>query len=306
MKSNRKKRVSKVILWLALGFVTLFLFRLTYGYVTVKGVNSNTNQTQYSGNTSFDNLTSGRNNYASKKYKGKGSNSGGTSIAPTAVKVDQKYEKIADVKTFSKNFNEEEKQARNEIKAHEALIQYEQKSGNDGSQRLSLVIGVPPDNFDLLYEKLIAIGKVESKLITKKDKTNEYRELNAKKITLENRRKNLVDLKSKGGKIEEYIELENKILEVDQQLQELGVNLGDFDGENEFCTVKFSMNETKALAITKIGLLHRVKVALEWTIKMYLPLIAILFFIVLGAWVLISIIDKLKIIDKLVKDNRSE
>ena len=171
------------------------------------------------------------------------------------------------------------------------MIQFEQKSGNDGYRQLHLLIGVPPDNFDKLYDNLIQIGTVQKKQITKKDKTNEYKQLNAKKASLEQMRNSLIDFKSREGKIAEYMELEERILQIEQELQGLGVSLGDFDEENEFCTVKFSFLEAKE---TTISFMHRLKVALEWTVKFYLRFMMTLFFISLFVYFLLLIIDKLK------------
>ncbi len=285
MKQSLKKRLRKIILRLGILFFILFLFRLLYGYT--KTFDNIPNQTQF-----FDNISNSKRNYATKKYKVK---SGGVSQA--AVKVDQKYEKIAEIKTKSSDFEGEEKTSRNAIGKFNALIQFEQKSGNKGYRKLNLVIGVPPENFDALYNELIKIGKIQAKQITKKDKTNEYKELNAKKQSLEKIRTSLIDLKTKGGKIAEYMGLENRILEIEQQLQNLGVSLGDFDDENEFCTVKFSLLEGKKI---KIGIMQRVKVALEWTVKMYLRVMTTLFFLSLFAYVFLLIIDKLKIFERII------
>jgi hypothetical protein len=259
-----------------------------YGYT--KTFDDTPNQSQF-----FDNISNSKRNYATKKYEVK-SNTRNQS----AIKVDQKYEKIAEIKTKSSNFEEEEKSSRGTIKKLDALIQFEQKSGNKGYRKLNLVIGVPPENFDALYNQLIAIGKVQAKQITKKDKTNEYKELNAKKQSLEKIRTSLIELKSKGGKIEEYMGLENRILEIEQQLQGLGVSLGDFDDENEFCTVQFSLLEGKEV---KIGVMQRVKVALEWTVKIYLRIMTSLFFLSLFAYLLLLGIDKLKLFERIINRN---
>ena len=189
---------------------------------------------------------------------------------------------------------------RKNIKDNDALIQFEQKKGNNGARQLHLVIGVPPEKFDSLYLKLSTIGDVKSKQITKNDKTNEYKELNAKKASLEKIRNSLIELKSKGGEIAEYIELENRILDIEQQLQSLGVNLGNFDDENEFCTVKFSIAEGKEI---KISFMQRVKVALEWTVKIYLKMMVIFFFLSLFIYVTLLAIEKLKIIQAIIQKN---
>ena len=133
MKPTFKKQLRKLIIWLIAIFVLLFIFRFIYGYT--KHIGSETNQTEF-----FDNISNSRKNYASKKYEVNTSQQ-------SAVKVDQKYEKIAEIKTKSSKFEEEEKLARTEIETFNAIIQFEQKSGNKGARRLNLLIGVPPEKF---------------------------------------------------------------------------------------------------------------------------------------------------------------
>lgn len=283
MKRTFKQKWGRLILALLGIFLALFVFRLIYGYT--KTIDDNSHRTQF-----FESIRAVSKNYASKKYKAKSS----VNNIPTGL--DQKYEKVAEVNTKSTKFESEEDFVRQRIKANNALIQFEQKNGNKGNRRLHLLIGVPPERFDSLYHNLIKIGKVQSKQITKKDKTNEYKALNAQKTSLEKNLASLMDLKSKGGKIEEYINLENRILEIEKQLQELGVNLGDFDDENEFCTVKFSLIEGKEV---KISFLHRIKVALEWTVKIYLRIMAMLFFLTFFAYLILMILEKLKVLERM-------
>jgi hypothetical protein len=225
----------------------------------------------------------GRKNYASKKYS--------LNVGVSPMSVDQKYEKIADINTLSNKFNKEEKLIRAQIKDFDGLIQFENKSGNKGNRKLNLVIGIPPDNFDSIYNSLIKIGKIQSKQITKTDKTNEYKELNAKKASLEKIRTSLIELKTKGGRIDEYMQLENRILDIEQQLQGLGVSLGNFDDENEFCTVKIVLSEGQLI---EISTLQRVKVALEWTIKYYVLLLFGLSIAALLAYLILLSLEKIR------------
>lgn len=257
MKTSIKSQSKKVILYLIIGFMLLFIFRLVYGYDSTPSQTQVFNQSEV-----FQEILDLRKNYASKKHK--------VIAGQAPVRIDQKYEKIAEINSNSNTFDQAESSIRKQIKDYNGLIQFENKNGNKGYRNLSLVIGVPPENFDSIYQQLIKIGAIQAKQITKKDKTNEYKELNARKHSLEKIRTSLISLKSEGGRIEEYMQLENRILEVEQQLQELGVSLGNFDEENEFCTVKFSLSET---VISHISLLHRIKVALEWTISTYLKLL---------------------------------
>ncbi len=287
MKYKFKTRLRKLIILLVLGFIVLFVYRLMYGYTKTTNDIQSSRQMDF-----FENISKVKRNYASMKYEVKSVNR-----PQGPVKVDQKYEKIAEISTKSAKFDDEEKQAREQVEGYKALIQFEQKSGNKGYRNLNLLIGVPPENFDNLYHDLITIGRVQAKQITKKDKTNEYKELNAKRVSLEKIRNSLIELKSKGGKIEDYMQLENRILEIEQELQELGVSLGDFDGENEFCTVQFSLHEGKEITIPFI---HRVKVAFEWTVKYYLMIMVTMFFLTGFAYILLKLIDRLKVIERLV------
>ncbi len=277
MNSFNKKRFKKTAIILFLLFVVLFIFRFIYGYQTV------TEPTISNVLYEMADISSGvRKNYASKKYQ---LNAG----AP--ISVDQKYEKIADINTVSTQFDKEEKQIRAQVKDYAGLIQFENKSGNKGHRRMNLVIGIPPENFDSIYHSLIEIGNIQSKQITKTDKTNEYKELNARKASLEKIRGSLIELKTKGGRIDEYMQLENRILDIEQQLQQLGVSLGNFDDENEFCTVKVALSEA---TLTKISVLQRVKVALEWTIKYYTISLIGLSFAALFAYLLLLSIEKIR------------
>ena len=289
MKQTFKKKLKKGIFYLILLFIVLFVFRLIYGYSEYS--NSNIQESD----SFFQEITSSRVNYASKKYKiNTVSNN-----APAVINVDQKYEKIATVNTKSSKFEREKELLDKEIKRQGAIIQFEQNSGNKGYRKLQLLIGVQPEKFDVLYDSLSKIGKIQSKEITKKDKTNEYKQLNAKKESLLKTRTSLIELKSKGGKIEEYIDLENRILSIEEELQGLGVQLGNYDEENEFCTIKFSLIEGTE---NKISLMHRIKVALDWTVSTYLQLMVALFFITGFVYLILLVIDKLNLFNSIIKN----
>lgn len=287
-----RSRIKRAFVWLTSLFLVMFVFRLIYGFQTYPSHQVHAQLTH------FDSFMSGqslRMNIASSKYEYKKLESEGGGSG--SVHVDQKYEKIANLSCRTNAFEADETRIKSTIEENRAIIQFQQKSGNKGQQRLELQIGVQPSLFDQFIETIQENHRVGSIHITKKDKTNEYRELNSKLATLRETRESLLQLKSKGGKIEEYIQLENRILQIDEQLQGLGVQLGNFDSENEFCTVNLSLIEE--IKPQKIGLVQRMKVALEWTIKYYLMTMAGLFFALGAALVFISILDKLQVFTKI-------
>ncbi len=279
-----KKRLIISLLIATCIFLLFFFFRLVYGYFSYPDsgtagqvFNEAVQQAEYSSKVR---------NYATEKY----------SDQSTAV-YDQKYEKIADLSSQTADFSKDETHLRKTIESYKALIQDEKKSGLVGRRSLTLMIGVPPENFDPMINTLSEIGRLKSIDIIKRDKTNEYRELNAKQKTLVKARDSLLALKERNANVEELINLESRILEIESEIQSLGVSLGEFDQENEFCTVNMTLSEIKGAS--RIPLLQRIKIALEWTIKWYILLAAALFFCVFGLFILIGIIDRLKLWDKL-------
>lgn len=285
MAKNFRSRFLKLSKWSAGLFILLFAFRILYGYVATDSTSRNDYSDNFFG--SIDNL---RKNYASEKMAMKGDNA----LAASNMASSQKFEKTASIKAKTSEFDKDESLIKAKTKSYNAIIQYEQNLGQKGNRQIHLLIGINPAKFEDFYVELQKIGVLKDTEITKVDKTNEYRQLNAKKISIEKMLQSLTELKSKGGQIADFISLNDKILEVEEQLQGLGVELGNFNTENEFCTVRFSMYE--GATEKSISFMHRTKVALEWTIK-YFAIIAITsLFILVAIFILLTIIDKLKII----------
>ena len=280
-----KKRVWKGILWFVLGFLLFFTIRIIYGFYTYPPGSTYKEETVY-----FEGFRLGFRNYASEKgyYKGSGKSSG--SSRTRMASVDQKYEKVATVQIKSDEFTHDEQQIRALVKKQNGLIQFERSAGNPGERKLQLAIGIDPALFDNVVEEIKGIGELHKIQVNKSDKTNEYKTLEARKRTLENSQQFLAALKDSTGPIEEMIQLENRILDLEEQKQALGVDLGDYDEENEFCTIKFSLAEGgTAKPITWV---HRVKKALEWTIKYYGLFMLIIVMVVVSAFCIVMIYDK--------------
>ena len=291
MTPGFQQRFRRLFKWLALPFILLFAFRLLYGYLaTDNRAGSDFNQ------DFFSNVENIRKNYASEKiaYNNSGNVQQAASIASS-----QKYEKTATVKSKTSQFEKDQADIRGVTKQFGAVVQYEQSLGNKGNRELHLLIGVGPVLFDSFYTVIQKIGAIKATEVTKVDKTNEYRQLNAKKASLQKTLASLEELKAKGGQISDYVSLHDKILEIETRLQELGVELGNFDAENEFCTVRFSLYE--GATERKISLLARVKIALEWTIKYYAVFIVSLLGLFGAAFILLLIMDMLNVVINISK-----
>ena len=286
-----KHRVSRLTICLLLGFVALFVLRLGYGYLVVPP-GGQVRPTAPVDSRFLDSAGASKKNYASDVYQYK---SGKTDV----VDLNQKYEKTASIRTSSSKFTEDEKKVRDTIATHNAIIQFENGKGNEGSRVLYLTIGVQPALFDIFYQDIKKIGVVQSIDVTKTDKTNEFLSLKAQKLSLETTRASLIDLKKQSGKIEEFVNLQNRILSIEQQLQRLGVQLGEFDEVNAFCTVKLAMAEQRLVQTSGPGLVHRVQVAFFWAAKLYVGGIIALLATSVCAFMLLVVIDKFNLIRRL-------
>lgn len=284
MQTNFSKRVRRISLYLGGLFVLLFLFRLLYGYYGMRIVEG---QTDVSSDY-FSSLHDLRKNYASEKIANLSQ-----SPAPGDFSSSQKYEKTATVQSKSLHFEEDEALIRKTAGSFNAPIQYEKGRGVKGGRELYLSIGITPTLFDSFYHAVRQIGQLRWTTITKIDKTNEYRQLNAKKASLEQTLTSLNELKSKGGAISDFVSLHEKILEIETQIQELGVDLGNYNTENEFCTIRLSLYEGSPGL--KIGIFHRVKIALEWTVQYYAIGMVALAAVLAVAFFFLLILDKLKL-----------
>ena len=293
MKTSFKTKFRNGLLIMLALFLGLFVFRL------LTSISDTANSVVHGALQGIGQSESGitlRKNYASAKFSRKGGGGQGLEGLSSSVKVDQKYEKIATVKSSSADFEKDETVIRNKVKEYQAIIQYQQSRGNSGNRYLFLLIGVQPDDFEQFYDEIQRIGTILNKEVTQTDKTNEYRQLNAERLSLEKIRNALLELKAKGGKISEHIELENRILEIEGQLQGLGVQLGNFDEVNEFCTVKFTLQEGKKVAKTPLS--QRVMKALEWTVQIYFQLVVIAAFAAFFIYLALLVLDKLQIVAK--------
>ncbi|MCB1238012.1 MAG: DUF4349 domain-containing protein [Verrucomicrobiae bacterium] len=275
-----KKTIRRALILLFGSFGILFLLRIVYGYVSypLGGEPIEEVAGQYGGSFEY-----AKKNYASAKPKEGAFKGGSGSTVP--LSVEQKYEKIGTITSKSGDYESDETRIREEVRVVGGLIQFEQNSGLPGKRSLHLAIGVVPVEFDGLIEKLKAVGTLVSIRIDKTDKTNEYKTLQARRTSLENTKKSLEALKSIGtGSIEELIDLEAKISETESEIQDLGVSLGDYDLENEFCTIKCSLLEVVAGTTGRIGIPQRLKVAFEWTVRIYSRLVFIGFFGTTALW----------------------
>lgn len=239
------------------GFAAMFFFRLGYGYATQP--NGEVIQQANSNGFSPNSFEVSKRNYAGQNQA--------ASASPTSI--DQRFEKIATLGIASTAFEEDEARVRAIGEDSGALVQHEQAFGLEGQRQLQLAFGINPDDFDSVIASLREIGRATNFQVNKVDKTNEYRTLIAQQTSLQKSRDNLIALKQRDAELADLVALETRILDLETQIQNLGVSVGEFDSEFEFVTVKLTLVETAPDVVRNISVMRRAKVAVEWAAGYY-------------------------------------
>jgi hypothetical protein len=96
----------------------------------------------------------------------------------------QVFEKTARLASSTTAFDGDQSALRSALEAHEAVTFNETNGGIDPARRLTLEIGVHPDQFDALVEDLRRVARLESVSVQQRDRTGEFRRLHAQRQSL--------------------------------------------------------------------------------------------------------------------------
>jgi hypothetical protein len=213
----------------------------------------------------------------------------------SVITVEQKYEKVADMSSSTVDFETDNKNLRAIIAGNDAVIQMENFNGLKGDRSLVMTIGVMPDNFDILVEQIQQIGAIKSFNVTKVDKTGEYRSLIAQQETLKKTRDSYIDIKEMAGEIKDLLMLEEKILDVEAKLQDLGVDIGIFSTEYSFCTINFNLLEATKHTISVRFVLGCAKSSLSWTLTVFAVTLFVVAAALFALWIILLLINNIKL-----------
>lgn len=259
MLQEKKKKRIRLLSVLAVIFCTMFLGRFVY-------------QLYFTGNDVVISYSDGITNYSESSRKI-------TNVATDRISkkdysgqeihLDQKYEKTADMSATTFQFQNDNKKIRDIAEKNKAVIQLERLSGLPGKQTLDIAIGVSPELFDGMVERLREIGTITSFAVNKVDKTDEFRALTAETETLKKTRDSYLALKAKGDSVQDMLLLEDKILQVEKSIQELGVDLGVYSTENSFCTVNVKLTEVFRKEISLRFVLRALKDSFLWSLFVF-------------------------------------
>jgi hypothetical protein len=140
----------------------------------------------------------------------------------------QVYEKTAQLTSGTSSFSADEAWMRQVVATHKAVIFSERANGLTPDRVLALGIRVGPEHFDVLLDELTRVGQLASISVVQQDRTGDFRHLQAQRQSLQKHQEALLKLRGASKlSVEEALKLEQRLLEVEKEIQSVGVQLGD-------------------------------------------------------------------------------
>ena len=243
MKTESKKRFKRTLLIVLAAAIVVFAARFSYEVVNYGGysreyTSSNYYQRNYLSSFDGEMRRSEVTNYATNK-----------TALTNSVDVsafEQKYEQVASIAGRTDDFDADEQAVEQIISDKKMVVQMKNSRGLLGNRYLELTLGVAPENFKDAVDLIKTVGETVDAVENSTDRTTEFRNLMSQRASLENTRNAYIALKASGGTIADQIGLQEKILDVERQLQDLGVQIGEYSEENSLCTIAFTLSENGA------------------------------------------------------------
>lgn len=154
------------------------------------------------------------------------------------------FEKRARLAARSSSFETDAAQVRAVVTEQKATVLQEKSGGIEPERHIHMEISVAPDAFDGLLARLKSIGILHSIDVQQSDRTADFRKLNAQRQSLKKYLESI--LKLRGGNnptIDDALKLEQKIKDIERDLQDVGVQLGDFLGKESYYQIDIAMRE---------------------------------------------------------------
>jgi hypothetical protein len=154
------------------------------------------------------------------------------------------HEKIGRLATATADFAADEAALRADLEEHKAAVVHEASAGVAPDRRLTLEVGVSPERFDALVEGLQGVGRVESLVIERHDRTGELRQLSARRQSLKKHLEVVKKLSARDNpSTEDSLKVAREMREVERELEALSAQAGDFLGKESFYTVSVTLAE---------------------------------------------------------------
>jgi hypothetical protein len=154
------------------------------------------------------------------------------------------YEKFAQLAAGTAEFDNDEARVRSILADYKAAVFNERSSGIAPARYLTLEVGVRPEEFDAVVDRLRQVGHLDVANVQRRDRTGEFRKLNAQRQSLKKHLDAIQKLReTKNTTLDDQLRLEQKVQEIEKQLETMGVQLGDLLGKESYYQIYITLSE---------------------------------------------------------------
>jgi hypothetical protein len=155
----------------------------------------------------------------------------------------QVHEKTGRVVTTTTDFAADEAAVRAAVADQKGVVADETSGGVTPERRLTLEVGVTPDRFDALVERLKQVGRLESLRVEQRDRTGEFRQLAARRQSLKKHLETVNKLSTRDNPTDDSLKLAREVKDIERELEALSAQAGDFVGKESLYTVAVTLVE---------------------------------------------------------------
>lgn len=126
---------------------------------------------------------------------------------------------------------------------------------------MSLVLRIPTKDFDAFLNDMQGAGKVMSRSVNVENITRQYNDNAVLISSLETQEERLLEMMEKAETIEDMIIVEERLTEVQTELNRLKMNKSSMDTDIEYSTVYLTINEVKQYQDSRPDFMHQLQEA---------------------------------------------
>jgi hypothetical protein len=240
-----------------------------------------------------------------------------TSSAPTTVPEPttkkRKIIKTAEITIEVKNFEDSLTKVREIVKEvapgeQDGFIADSSSSKSDtGAMTGTVIIRINPATFDVLVDKLMAVGDVKYQRIAGEDVTKEYYDLQARLVTKQEMEKRLIQLLStKTNSVADLLEVERELGRVREEIESVQGTLRYYDDLVGMSTVNLTIQEPETVVSGAGGFWGPIKEAMTRSFEVFGKSIAALIIFIMGVlpWAVIAFVVFL-IVRRIIRKRRA-
>ncbi len=226
----------------------------------------------------------------------------------------------ADIRIETLGYSDSVKSLRQKISAAGGFTEMEDESdsnsswyyddGGYGTRSLWIVARIPSKNFSSFLDSLEGDGKITSKSVSAQNITKQYADTEATKKALMVEQDRLLGMMEKASTIEEMIAVEQRLSEVERELNAYRTTLDGMDRDVEYSTVNITLKEVKKYSpVTKqqAPYLDRAKEAFTDAIDNFVDFLEGLSLFIIGNFPFLIILGLIIVLMiKVIKRKRAE